>query len=207
MCHDRPAHVTLPAMVAARKAPASMTVAEFLAWNAPGGPAWQLIDGIPVAMAPSSGTHAVIQSEVGALIRNHLATHRPGCRVLSNAGVIPRLDSGNNFRIPDLGVTCAPIPRGAIEIVEPVLLIEILSPGNPLETWTNVWAYTSIPSVQEILAIRTASIGLQVLRRAPDGSWPEVPLGIEAGEFELECIGFRIPVTALYAGTWLVEQT
>jgi hypothetical protein len=76
-----------------------------------------------------------------------------------------------------------------------------------VETWTNVWACTNIPSVQEILVIRTASIGVQLLRRAPDRSWPEVPLGIEAGDLELESVGFRVAVAALYAGTWLVEAT
>jgi Uma2 family endonuclease len=101
------------------KRPAFMTLAEFLAWDAPGGPAWQLIDGVPEAMAPASGTHAVMQGEVGRLIGNHLAAHRPGCRVLTNPGVVPRVNSEDNFRIPDLGVTCAPVPRGVIEIAEP----------------------------------------------------------------------------------------
>lgn len=55
--------------------------------------------------------------------------------------------------------------------------------------------------------IRTASIGVQLVRRAPDLSWPDVPLGIEAGELELESIGFRMPLAALYAGTWLAEAT
>jgi Uma2 family endonuclease len=194
-------------MVAVRKAPDFMTVSEFLAWDAPSGPAWQLIDGVPEAMAPASGTHAVIQSEVVALLRNHLIEHRPECRVLSNPGVVPRLETEHNFRIPDIGVTCVPVPRGVVEIAEPVLLIEILSPGNPMQTWKNVWAYPTIPSVLEILVIRTASIGVQLLRRAPDGAWPEVPLAIEAGEVELESIGFRIPVAALYTGTWLAEGT
>ena len=193
-------------MVAVRKTPDFMTVAEFLAWDAPSGPPWQLINGVPEAVAPANGTHALIQSEVCALLRNHLIEHRPGCRALIAPGVIPRLEeSENNFRIPDIGVTCTPVPLGAIEIAEPVLLIEILPPGNPVQTWRNVWAYGAIPSVQEILVIRTASIGVQLLRRAADGSWPEVPLAIEAGDVTLESIGFRVPLAALYAGTWLVE--
>jgi Uma2 family endonuclease len=194
-------------MVAVLKVPEFMTVAEFLVWDAPSGPAWQLIDGLPQSMAPASGTHAVMQGEVGRLIGNHLAEHRPGCRVLTNPGVIPKLESEDNFRIPDLGVTCAPIARGVIEIAEPILLIEIPSPGNPMQTWTNVWACTTIPSVLENLVIRTASIGVQLVRRLPDGSWPDVPLAIEAGDLTLESIGFRSPLTALYAGTWLVEET
>lgn len=182
-----------------------MTVAEFLAWDAPSGSPWQLIDGVPVAMAPASGTHAVIQGEVGRLIGNHLAAHRPGCRVLSNPGVVPRGDKDNNFRIPDIGVTCSPVPRGVIEIAEPVLLIEILSPGNALQTWANVWTYPTIPSVQEILVIRTVSIGVQLIRRLPDGTWPDVPVAIETGEVDLESIGFRAAITDFYAGTWLLE--
>jgi Uma2 family endonuclease len=126
---------------------------------------------------------------------------------LANPGVVLRMDSEDNFRIPDIGVTCAPVPRGVIEIAEPILLIEILSPGNPEETWANVWACTNIQSVQEILVIRTASIGVQLLRRAPDGSWPDVPLAIEAGDLDLQSIGFRLPIAPLYTGTWLVEQT
>ena len=184
-----------------------MALAEFFVWDAPDGPSWQLIGGVPEAMAPASGTHAAMQNKVGRLIGNHLAAHRPGCLALANPGVIPRLsDSEDNFRIPDPGVTCTPIPRGAIEVAEPILLIEILSRGNAKKTWTNVWAYTAIPSVREILVIRTASIGVQILQRAPDGTWPDVPLAIDSGELHLQSIGFSIPVAALYAGTWLAEE-
>jgi hypothetical protein len=192
-------------MDAAIQLPEPMTVAAFLEWDAPDGTRWQLVDGVPQAMAPANGTHAVIQAEVGALIRNHLAEHRPGCKALANPGVIPLKDSERNFRIPDIGVTCAPVRRGVVEIAEPLLLIEILSPGNAAQTWFNVWAYTSIPSVQEILVIRTASMGVQRLRRLPDGSWPDVPHPIDRGEVELASVGFRVALAALYAGTWLAD--
>lgn len=35
----------------ALKLPSAMSVPEFLAWDAPGGARWQLLDGEPVAMA------------------------------------------------------------------------------------------------------------------------------------------------------------
>ncbi len=47
------------------------------------------------------------------------------------------------------------------------------------------------------------SVGAQLLRRGPDGTWPELPLTIEAGDLVLESIGFQAPIAALYAGTWL----
>ena len=202
---SRARRAKLRPMVVLRKTPEHMTVAEFVAWDAPAGPAWQLIDGIPVAMAPANGTHAVMQGQICALLHAHLAVHRPGCRVLIAPGVVPRVDGKENYRIPDLGVTCSPVPRGTVEIAEPVLLIEILSPGNPMQTWANVWTYPTIPSMQEVLVVRTASIGVQLLRRDPDGSWPDVPLAIHTGDVILESIGFQVPITALYDGTWLAE--
>ena len=61
--------------------------------------------------------------------------------------------ANENFRVPDLGVTCAP-PSREVMVSEPVLLIEILSPSNERENRANVWTYTTIPSVQEILLVR-----------------------------------------------------
>ena len=47
--------------------PEFLTVDAFLRWEAPMGQLWQLIDGVPHAMAPPSPTHALIQGEVAAL--------------------------------------------------------------------------------------------------------------------------------------------
>lgn len=80
-------------------------------------------------------------------------------------------------------------------------LIEILFPSNQAETWANVWAYATIPSVQEILVLKTASIGAELLRRNQDGSWPRQPLAIETGELTLESIGLSIPLAAAYRTT------
>jgi Uma2 family endonuclease len=90
--------------------------------------------------------------------------------------------------------------------VDPVLSIEILSPRNQAETWANVWAYTTIPSVQEILVLKTAAIGAELLRRNLDGSWPSQPLSIETGELTLESIGFGIPLAAAYRTTRLAAK-
>jgi Uma2 family endonuclease len=103
-------------------------------------------------------------------------------------------------------VTCEPIRRDDAALHAPVLLIEILSPSNRAETWTNVWAYTTIPSVTEILVVRTEAIGCLLLRRDQDGTWPDNPAEILDGELTLASIGFRSPVASLYAGTWLQKE-
>ena len=185
--------------------PAVMTVAEFLAWDAPAGRMWQLVDGEPQTMAPASRTHGAIQTELGALIRNHLAERGGPCSLVTTPGVVPRVRADSNFRIPDLAVTCSPYEVEEYALANPVLVIEILSPSNRAETWVNVWAYTSIPSVREILVIRSTAIGAELLRRNADGSWPEQPTTIEDGDLELDSIGFRVSLAALYRTTRLAR--
>ena len=190
-------------MVALLKSPPIMTVAEFLAWDAPSGHRWQLVDGEPTAMAPASRTHNGILIELGALIRNHLLERGGPCFVVPTQGVVPRARSDDNYRIPDLAVTCTGYETEEYSLVEPVLLVEILSPSNQAETWTNIWAYMTIPSLREILVLRSASVGAQVLRRGADGSWPDRPIAVTEGMLVLESIDFSVELTALYRGTRL----
>jgi Uma2 family endonuclease len=188
-------------MSTALKIPIRMTVAEFLAWDAPGNQLWQLVDGEPQAMAPASVTHGAIQAQLGRLIGNHLEERASPCRVITSPGVIPRVQAEINFRIPDLAVTCASYASEESALTGPVLVIEILSPNNQAETWANVWTYTSIPSVREILVLRTAIVGADLLRRNEDGSWPDKPQVILDGDVTLESIGFTFALAAAYRTT------
>jgi Uma2 family endonuclease len=188
-------------MNALPKIPVHMTVAEFLVWDAPGPELWQLVDGEPVAMAPPNRTHGAMQNELGRLIANHLADRGGPCSVITTPGVLPRVRANINFRIPDLAVTCAGYESEEQALSAPVLMIEILSPSNRAETWANVWTYTTIPSVREIAVFGTAAVGVELLRRNPDGSWPEQPSLIESGDVTFESIGFSFPIGAAYRTT------
>jgi Uma2 family endonuclease len=193
-------------MSALPKIPVRMTVAEFSAWKPPSPQLWQLVDGEPQAMAPANRTHGAVQAELCSLVRNHLAERSSPCSVITTPGVIPRVQSETNVRVPDLAVTCSGYDAEESALANPVLLIEILSPSNQAETWANVWAYTTIPTVQEILVLKTAAIGAELLRRDQDGSWPKQPLAIEAGELTLKSIGFSIPLAAAYRTTRLAAD-
>jgi len=195
-------------MAALRKhAPARMTLDEFLSWDPrdPTGRIWQLIDGEPVAMAPANTTHAALQAEISRVLGNHLLAQGSPCQVQSQPGIVPRLHSNRNYRVPDLGVTCAP-PQVAAMMPEPVLLIEILSPSNEAETRANIWAYASIPSVSEILAVHATRIEAELLSRDATGGWPAQPEIVgSAGMLELRSIGFAGALRALYRTTALQD--
>ena len=191
-------------MAALRKPPArTMTVAEFLTWNPddPSVHAWQLIDGEPVAMAPASDNHGTIQADLGARLWNHLTIPGSRCRAVMEPGIVPRGRSDRNYRVPDIGVTCAPSVGGQM-LPDPLILIEILSPSNEAETWANVWTYLTLPTVREVLGVNSTRMEAELLRRGADGSWPEVPLRIGPGDtLTLESIAFSVPLAALYRTT------
>jgi len=187
-------------MVALAKRPVRMTVAEFLAWNPGDGRRWQLLDGEPHAMAPANTVHGYLQAELARLIGNHLRAAGMPCDVFANPGVVPATMSAHNMRIPDLAVSCSPFDAGQAAVADPVLIVEILSPSNRADTWANVWAYTTIPSVQEILILRADAIAADLLRRLPDGSWPDQPSLVEA-ELVLDSIGLHMRLGTVYART------
>jgi Uma2 family endonuclease len=186
--------------VVRKQPPEHLTVTEFLVWDSGdrSGRLWQLRDGVPEAMAPASQTHGAIQGELGALIRNHLLAAGRPCRVVVAPGVVPRVRARDNVRIPDLGVSCTP-SDGRHMLAEPVLLVEILSPSNSEQTWANVWSYTTIPSVAEILVLSSTSVAADFLRRGPDGAWPEDPEPL-AGDaaLELRSIGLSLKLSDAY---------
>jgi len=107
------------------------------------------------------------------------------------------------MRVPDLSVTCSSYDQEEYALTDPVLIVEILSPSNQAATWNNVWAYTSIPSVQEILVLRSDRIGATLLRRLVDATWPERPAEVTDGNLELASIGFSVPLRDIYIGTRL----
>ena len=150
-------------------------------------------------MALTSRTHGTIQSTLTSRIDRHLREGDSPCFIVAAPGVVPRVRSSSNFRIPDLAVTCTPYQDEEYDLANPVLIIEILSPSNQAE----IWSYTTLPSVYEILIVHSTRVGVELLRRDAAGNWPEQPVTLEQGRLELRSIGFSIDVAALYHGTRL----
>lgn len=190
-------------MVALAKIPVSMSLEEFLAWNPGDGGKWQLVDGEPQAMAPANRTHGTLQTRLASLIERHFDAQDSPCAVVTEPGIVPHVQASHNIRIPDLAVTCSGYDAEEATLTDPILVVEILSPSNQAQTWANVWAYTTIPSVREIVVLRTVFIGADVLRRGVDGAWPTEPERVTKDDLVLDSIDFSIPLANLYRRTRL----
>jgi len=118
--------------------------------------------------------------------------------------VLTRIRSNINLRVPDVAISCTPPSPGEQTLPDPILLIEILSPGNASDTWDNVWSYTTIPSVREIVIVHSTRVLAELLRRGADNNWPEEPEEIGSdGTLRLESVAFSCPLRAAYAQTHL----
>ena len=179
-----------------------MTADDFLAWPGDGrvGKA-QLIHGEVHIMSPASVVHGAIQFNLGGVL--HAGTIN-GLRIVAEAAVRPQLGAASNVRVPDLLGTFELINRGMQTVDHPVLIIEIMSPGNQDTTRENMMAYATIPSVQELIVIHSTRVLAEVLVRASDGSWPADPVYFGPGEsLPISTAGVVCPLEAVYAGTWL----
>jgi Uma2 family endonuclease len=194
-------------MTAAHKHPPLMTVAEFLALKGDGkGTIYELVEGIVRAQDSASDTHGTIQSNLAFVITAHLRANRPNCRVVTTPGIRPHLHANWNFRVPDLGITCAPNRPGARETPDPILLIEILSPTNASDTWSNIPLYATLPSVMEILIVDSAKVVAEILRRDSNGHWPKEPEPVTAGAMlRLDSIDCTLALSEIYRGTHLAS--
>ena len=90
-------------------------------------------------MAPARAIRGFLQNELGRLIGNHLRDKATGCEVLANSGVVPRLLSADNVRIPDLAVTCSPLAVGQATLPGPILLIAARFAGPDRCSREGVW--------------------------------------------------------------------
>jgi Uma2 family endonuclease len=193
--------------VPARADRTAMTVEAFLDWPGDGsGRKFQLIDGVPRAMAPASMDHGVIQGNVYFAIESHLRANKMPCRTAPEGPVVPPLKSRKNARAPDVVVTCTP-PSTSRVADDPLLIVEILSPSNVDETWESIRAMAALRSLREIVVVESERVGIEVYRRTSEGDWPTEPEVVTAGgTVHFASIGLDVPVADVYRMTLLAAQ-
>jgi Uma2 family endonuclease len=177
----------------ASRAPQLMTLAEFLNWDDGTDRRYELLDGLPVMMAPATEAHGEIAVNLGAEIRSRL---KSPCRVISEAGItIP--DRRDTYYVADLAVSCAPREPGRRMVVEPILVVDVLSPSTgQVDRWRKVADYRTLPTVQEIVVVFSDERRAELQRRTADGWRVEDLIG--KAEVALSCCATPIPLDAVY---------
>jgi Uma2 family endonuclease len=179
----------------AEQAVKPMTVDEFLAWDDGTDTRYELAGGMATAMSPPAGSHRTIAGNAAGILYNALASRRP-CRGEAEAGL--RIDQQTMWQA-DLVVTCQPPAR---EVVDPILVIEILSPSTRLhDLGRKLVDYKLLPSVAEIWMIDSERRWVQHWRRGADG-WIGQDFVGSAG-FDSLTLAERVTLDQLYADSGL----
>src|SRR6478672_3725491 len=105
-----------------------MTVEEFLPWAEGNEGRWELHDGVPVTMPPERSLHAETKAEAYVALREAIRLRGLPCRVYPD-GMAVLVDARTTYE-SDASVVCGPrAPADGIEIDNPVIVVEVLSPS------------------------------------------------------------------------------
>ena len=165
---------------------------EFIAWalEQPDG-RFELDNGVVVAMAPERMNHAIAKLNAVVALRTAVGARSLPCQTFPD-GMSVKV-GGRSVYEPDALVRCGPpLPGDAIEISDPVIVVEVVSPSSRgIDRGVKLAGYFALPSVRHYLIVDTdkrvvihhqrsedGRIGVQILH---DGSLTLDPPGLEIG--------------------------
>ncbi len=131
----------------------SMDIEGFLAWAEGRDGRWELRDGRPVLMAPERAIHALTKFAAQKALDAGIQRERLPCRMFPD-GMTVRISARTAFE-PDALVVCpAPADLGALEVPDPVIVVEVLSPSTAADDHgVKLDGYFSLPSVEHYLIL------------------------------------------------------
>jgi len=172
------------------------TYSEYVALEEHANVRHEFFDGEIYAMAGGTPEHAAICTNVSTALNVQLRGR--GCRVHSSDLLIRILETGL-ATYPDVTVVCAraeldPANRNAI--TNPVVLVEVLSPGTvDYDRGEKLAQYKRIPSLREGVLVAHDESLLEVWRREQD-AWTRTE--VRSGSVRLASIDCTLDVADVY---------
>jgi Uma2 family endonuclease len=161
-----------------QRAATRMSAEEFLEWGLHQELRYELVDGVPVAMAGAKQRHDRIVMNIQAGLYTQLRGKE--CRNFS-ADIAVRIPAGN-VRRPDAGVDCGAFDDNATTAGAPFLVLEVLSPSTrEFDMLRKLEEYKTIPGLAHIVLIDPDTPQAFHWSRTPGENWRHALLeGLEA---------------------------
>jgi Uma2 family endonuclease len=130
-----------------------MTVDEFLAWAEGQEGRYELYHGVVYAMAPERAQHAKVKFAVQTALANAIRKAGLPCHMLPDGMTVRVAD--DTAHEPDALVYCGEeVPGSVLEIPNPVIVVEVLSPSTRrIDAAAKFAGYFSLPSVMHYLIV------------------------------------------------------
>lgn len=115
---------------------------------------YERIEGEVVAMAPERAAHAQVKAAVWLALRQAITAAGAPCHALPD-GMTVEVGDGTDYE-PDALVYCGErIAGDAVAVANPVIVVEVLSPGTAsTDTGAKLADYFRVPSIQHYLIVR-----------------------------------------------------
>ena len=132
---------------------ALMTVDEFLAWAEGQEGRHELFNGQVYAMAPERSAHALTKFAVQTALADGIRRAGLPC-IMYPDGMTVRVGKDTAHE-PDALVRCGPkLPADAVEVPDPVIVVEVLSPSTRrIDATRKLAGYFSLASVHHYLIV------------------------------------------------------
>jgi Uma2 family endonuclease len=170
---------------------------EFLEWGLRQEQRYELVNGVPVAMAGAKQRHDRIVMNVQSGLYAQLRGKE--CRNFS-ADIAVRIPSGN-IRRPDAGIDCGALDDDATTAGAPFMVVEVLSPSTrDFDMLRKLEEYKTVPSLAHIVLIDPDAPQAFHWSRSPGEDWRHALLeGLQA-VIHLPEIDCKLDLAALYDG-------
>lgn len=173
----------------------SMTLEEFLVWEAKQPERYEFDGFQPVAMNGGTVAHAAISMNLALELGNRLRGKQ--CRPF---GVGLKILVAGRARYPDAFVARSPVVNDATWLTEPVVVFEVLSKSTAIVDQTTKNAeYRATPSIQRYVMLSQESISANVYERS-GGQWVGTLVTAPDAVLAMPEIGIELPLAALYDG-------
>ena len=185
-------------MTAAQRQPA-MTMDGFLEWEAARAERWEFDGFAPVAMVGATPRHNRIAGNVEFALRSRL---RAPCVVYRET---VRLRLADAVRYPDLMVVCRAEPPSGLDITDPVVVFEVLSPATArTDRIAKNREYAAHPAILRYILLEQDAIAAEISAREA-GRWVRATATGAETVPELPEIGVSFPLGEAYAGLDVTE--
>ena len=174
-----------------------MSLDEFLAWERDQPERYEYAGGVITMMTGGSLDHSTIASNLWTALRDQLRGST--CRAFRGDA---KIIINNSVRYPDLSVTCAPL-RGSDDVVlDPILVVEVISPSTEREDrGRKKFDYFATPSIRQYAIVEQDERLIDLYTRFGDRWTDEIVEGDAV--LKLSSIGVEVSLDVIYEDTEL----
>jgi Uma2 family endonuclease len=195
-------------MATAQRLDQQMTIEEFIDWMKTwqDGEKWELIDGVPFAMAGGTQAHETIAINITLALA---PVRKRGCRIQRDI-LLRRPDSRRFGTFPDVYVRCGPQNDEQYWTDDPVAIFEVLSKSTMRrDRGAKQLEYFQFASLKHLVFVYQSEFRVELWSRGDDGEWiEETTILTSLGEtLHLAAFDLDIAMAEIYADTELAAAS